>query len=128
MRLLLDTHALLWWTVDDPRLSSRARDAVQDVRNEVYVSAATVWEISIKAALGRLELPADHDSLWIAELRSNGFRPLPVGIAHAVGVRDLPLHHRDPFDRLLVVQALFEGLTLVSDDQALQAYAVPLLW
>jgi len=128
MRLLLDTHTLLWWTLDDRRLSATAREAVADAANAVYVSAASAWELAIKAGLGRLSLPEELGRLLAEELRSNGFRPLAVSMAHAVAVRDLAPHHRDPFDRILIAQAQLEDLTLVSADDAMRPYGTALLW
>lgn len=128
MRLLLDTHALLWWALDHPNLSAPAREAIGDPNNEVRVSAATAWELAIKIGIGRLRLPIDLDVLLAEELRANGFVSLPVTTAHAVRVLALPQHHRDPFDRMLIAQALAEGLTLVSADEVVHAYAVPVLW
>ena len=123
-RLLLDTHVWLWWQADDPRLGPAARRNIHSAA-EVRFSAASAWEIAIKSALGKLRLPrgADID----AELARDGFVPLAVEIAHADGVRALPALHRDPFDRLLVAQALAEGLTLVTADAALARYDVPVV-
>ncbi|HEU4988181.1 MAG TPA: type II toxin-antitoxin system VapC family toxin [Gemmatimonadaceae bacterium] len=123
-RLLLDTHVWLWWQADDARLGAAARRLIQQAA-EVKFSAASAWEISIKAAIGKLRLPRNADIA--AELDRDGFQPLPVEIAHAAGVRALPDLHRDPFDRLLISQALAEGLTLVSADPALAHYGVPVV-
>ena len=123
MTLLLDTHALLWWLDDPALLSDEARGAIGDGRNVVFVSAAVAWEIAIKSGLGKLDAPADLESA----MASNRFRPLPVTIAHALAVRDLPPHHRDPFDRLLIAQAIQEGLRLVSRDPEVKKYDVPLI-
>lgn len=121
MTLLLDTHTLLWW-LDDPRLLSKAaRKAIADGSNSVYVSAAVVWEIAIKQALGKLEVPDDLESA----IEANGFRSLPITIPHALAVRALPQHHRDPFDRLLIAQASHEGFKLVSRDSYVARYGVP---
>lgn len=127
-RLLVDTHTLLWWALDDPQLSAAARHAVSLAGNDVHVSAASAWEIAIKASLGRLEVPDDLEALFTQEMRASRFRPLPVTLRHALAVRDLPLHHRDPFDRLLVAQAICEGLTLVTGDADIARYDAPVLW
>jgi PIN domain nuclease of toxin-antitoxin system len=119
--LLLDTHVLLWWLDDPGRLSKDARKAIRDGRNAVYVSAAVAWEIAIKKALGKLDAPDDLE----AALEASRFLPLPVTIAHALAVRSLPDHHRDPFDRLLIAQALHEGFRLVSRDPVIAKYPVP---
>ena len=125
MRLLLDTHILLWAFAGDRRLSTAARDAILDDANEVFVSAASLWEASIKRAVGKL----DFDSAKVlAELDYNGFRELPVTIRHVVAAGDLPPHHKDPFDRLLIAQAAAEGLTVVTADAALRPYGVAALW
>ena len=123
MQLLLDTHVLLWALTDDERLGPEAREAITDRRNLVCVSAASAWEITIKAALGKLRAPAD---LAVA-LRAAGFEPLAISVDHAVAVGHLPDHHRDPFDRILLAQAITEGLTLVSRDPAMRPYGAALL-
>lgn len=120
MNLLLDTHAAIWWLADDPQLSSTQRAAIQDKRNTVFISAVSVWEISIKSAIGKLTIDADY----LGQLRSEGFLELPITCAHAQAVRVLPLHHRDPFDRLLVAQAGLEGMSLVSADESIAMYDI----
>lgn len=111
MKLLLDTHVLLWW-LDDPSLLSSARDAISDPRNEALVSVAVVWEITIKAALGKLDIPDDLEQM----LAAAGFTLLPIDLRHVMAVRNLPAHHRDPFDRLLAAQAVIEIATLMTRD------------
>jgi len=118
MRLLLDTHAFLWWCADDPRLGTAERHAIRNGANEVLLSAASVWEMSIKQALGRLEIP-EQPSAAVARL---GIGRLPVAFEHAEALLGLPALHRDPFDRLLVAQARVEGLTLVTHDPQVRAY------
>lgn len=121
MRLLLDTHAFVWWDNDElPELVSRQIQRA----DEVFVSAVTAWEIAIKAALGKLEARG----AVATAVADYGFTPLPIALRHADAVRKLPPHHRDPFDRLLVAQALEEGLTIVTADRVLKKYRVPLLW
>jgi PIN domain nuclease of toxin-antitoxin system len=122
MRLLLDTHALLWWLADEG-LSTQARDAIADPANFVAVSAASAWEISIKKALGKLAVPDDLEK----QLKSGGFAALPISIAHAVAAGTLVRHHEDPFDRMLIAQALAEGLTIVTRDRRFTDYGVALL-
>lgn len=128
MRLLLDTHALLWWLLDDARLSRPARQAIEDARNVVLVSAASAWEIAIKAATGKLPLPSGAERRIRTEMEVAGFAELAVTWRHAFAVRDLPRHHLDPFDRLLVAQARLEGLTIVTNDRALALYPTDRLW
>jgi PIN domain nuclease of toxin-antitoxin system len=123
-RLLVDTHALLWWLTDDAGLSDAARSALADPANDVLVSTASVWEIAIKRGLGKLEAPDDLPG----HIETQGFAWLPVGVEHAWRVRDLPPHHRDPFDRLLVAQALCEGVAIVSGDARFAAYGVETRW
>lgn len=123
MRLLLDTHALLWWLADDGRLSPPARDAIADGANLVAVSAASAWEISIKKALGKLQAPDDLP----AAIDDCGLQPLPITLHHAALAGALPRHHDDPFDRMLVAQAMHEGLTVVTADPAFAAYGVAVL-
>jgi PIN domain nuclease of toxin-antitoxin system len=128
VRLLLDTHAFLWWVIDDDRLSEQAGELVADGSNEVYLSAASVWEIAIKAGLGRLRLPDDAWSFTPAQLERNAFQALPVHVSHAVAVIALPDLHSDPFDRMLVAQAMSEGLTIVSGDPEIARYPVAVAW
>ena len=123
MNLLLDTHALLWWLGKNPTLSKEARRAIRDSRNSVFVSAATVWEMAIKKALGKLETP---DNLEEA-LEVNHFQSLPITVRYALAVGELPLIHRDPFDRMLVAQAKLEGFILVTRDENIKKYGVPVI-
>ncbi len=123
MTLLLDTHALLWWLDDPALLSAAANNAIADGRNTVYVSAAAAWEIAIKQALGKLTAPDELEAVMAA----NRFHALPVTIAHALGINDLPPIHRDPFDRLMLSQAKIEGLTFVSRDVHVPHYGVAYL-
>lgn len=126
MKLLLDTHAFLWWIGDDRRLPGRVRARIA-AEGDVLVSAVTIWEMAIKVAVGKLELPG-VDLAHLDELiTACGFRELHVTAKHATGVATLPLHHADPFDRLLLAQARIEKATFVSADPAVAAYGVPLL-
>jgi PIN domain nuclease of toxin-antitoxin system len=121
VRLLLDTHVFLWWVANAP-MKRAVRSAVADAA-DVSVSVATAWEISIKRSLGRLRAPDDVDS----QLARHRFALLPITLRHAAGVAELPLHHRDPFDRMLVVQAQLEGLTIVTRDPRIGLYDVETL-
>lgn len=123
-RLLVDTPALLWWLADAPPLSDRARAALGDPANEALVSAASLWEIAIKRSLGKLTAPDDLPD----HVEGAGFTWLAVAREHAWSVRDLPHHHRDPFDRLLVAQALSEQLPVVTNDEQFARYGVELVW
>jgi PIN domain nuclease of toxin-antitoxin system len=122
VRLLLDTHALLWWLADEA-LTAQARDAIADPANLVVVSAASAWEISIKKALGKLAAPDDLEQ----QLQAGGLAPLPISIAHGVAAGQLPRHHEDPFDRMLIAQAFAEGLTIMTRDKRFDDYGVALL-
>ena len=127
MKLLLDTNAWLFLTSAPERLSPAARSAIADAETELFLSAASTWEMAIKAALGRLRLPEPVMTYQSARMARHRVKPLAVQHTHAARVADLPPHHRDPFDRLLVAQAELEGLKLVTSDRALEAYGVPLL-
>lgn len=120
MRLLLDTHVLLWWLDDNPALSAEARDLISLGENEVYVSAISAAEIAIKSSVGKLRIPSDLEQ----QLDRNAFAPLPLRVRHGLAVETLPLHHRDPFDRLLIAQARCEDLTLATADRMFAAYDI----
>jgi len=127
VKLLLDTHVLLWAATIPDELDTKAREMIEDGTQDVLVSVVSAWEIAIKQSLGKLELPSAAEQ-WLPEvLRRSGFELAEVGLAAALQVRALPWHHRDPFDRLLVAQALEEGYTLVTREEALAAYGVPIL-
>ena len=124
MKLLLDTHAALWWLAGDGRVGGAAAEQLLDDTNQVLLSAAVVWEVAIKRSLGKLEAPDD----FVTILLGAGVHALAVSVEHAARVERLPWHHRDPVDRLLVAQATIERATLVSRDDRLHAYGVPLVW
>ncbi len=128
MRVLLDTHAFLWWISDSPELSDAAREAIADQRNAPIFSAVSGWEIAIKAGLGRLELPDSPAKFVNEQLSQNGLEVLPIHSRHALGVYGLPDHHRDPFDRLLVSQAVVEKLPILTADPEIPRYPVETLW
>jgi PIN domain nuclease of toxin-antitoxin system len=123
MNLLLDTHVLLWWLGDDPNLSQSARTVIADGNNLVFVSAAVIWEIQIKQALGKLKIPVNFRNV----LDQQGFDLLDITVEHAYAVGKLPPYHRDPFDRILVAQAKVEKMTLVSRDNHIKKYKVPFI-
>lgn len=128
MRILLDTCAFLWIVLDSPELSKTAAAAFLDGKNEIFLSAASSWEISIKARLGRLELKGDPGRVVPEEMRKNAIEAVPVEHSHALRTARLPSHHRDPFDRLLVAQCLIEGFTLMSPDPVFRKYDVKAIW
>jgi PIN domain nuclease of toxin-antitoxin system len=128
MRLLLDTHAFLWWIADDAQLSKRARSAIATRRDECFVSIASCWEIAIKVSLEKLKLEAPVDRFIPEQLAVNSFSLLSIEFGHVARVARLPFHHRDPFDRLLAGQALIDDLTVVSADPIFRRYGVKRLW
>lgn len=128
MRLLLDTHAVVRYTHGDPKLTAAARAAIPDPANEVWISPASYWEIAIKVHLGKWTLSQPYQTVMDAILNVYQFRVLHIQPAHTARLIGLPNHHGDPFDRLLVAQALAEGCTLVSADAAFDRYGVPRLW
>jgi PIN domain nuclease of toxin-antitoxin system len=128
VRLLLDSHTLLWWMLDDSRLSARARGAIEATTNTILVSAATAWEIAIKAAKGKLKLPAGGENRIRAQMIAAGFEELAVTWQHGFAVRLLTGLHADPFDRLLIAQSRVEGVTIVTNDRAIRSYPVDVLW
>ena len=128
MKLLLDTHAFLWWVEGTPAVGRRAKAAVADPDNEVFFSIASCWELAIKIRLGKLRLAEPLQRFVPRQLSANGFSLLDLRFDHVVRVVDLPLHHGDPFDRLLVAQALADDLTVVSADRTFRKYEVGVLW
>lgn len=124
MKLLLDTHAALWWLADDARIGRDADRQLNDETNRVLLSAAVIWEVAIKRSLGKLYAPADLAPMLLGA----GAQPLPVTLDHAAAVEELPWYHRDPFDRMLVAQALAEGAVIISQDERMKQYGVPLVW
>ncbi|MEJ7848159.1 MAG: type II toxin-antitoxin system VapC family toxin [Pyrinomonadaceae bacterium] len=128
MKLLLDTHTLLWFISGNSNLSANARDLIEDASNEKFVSIASIWETAIKVSTGKMTLSSPFDDLFPNQLRINGFGLLSVRIEHISLVTLLPFHHRDPFDRLLIAQASQENMTLVSVDEAFDNYGIARSW
>jgi PIN domain nuclease of toxin-antitoxin system len=128
MKVLLDTHAFLWWITDSPKLSARAREVIQDSNNELFFSAASGWEIAIKAQLGRLQLPDNLEQFILEQLSLNAILVLPIQLRHALRVYTLPQYHRDPFDRILVAQSQIENLPILTTDTQITPYAVETIW
>lgn len=126
--LLLDAHAVLWFVWDDPKLSPKAKALVEDAANRKLVSIASCWEIAIKVGLGKLNLGEPCRSFLPREIARNNFELLPIALEHATTVEGLTMHHRDPFDRLLIAQAMVEGLPLVSADVVFDQYEISRLW
>jgi PIN domain nuclease of toxin-antitoxin system len=128
VKLLLDTHTFLWWVAASKELSRKARSAIGSGRNECYVSVASGWEIAIKVSLGKLRIEGALDRFLPEQLAVNGFQALPIELKHAARVATLPFHHRDPFDRLLVAQALEEELGVVTANAVCAKYGVKRVW
>jgi PIN domain nuclease of toxin-antitoxin system len=126
--LLLDTHAMLWFFWDDPQLSARAKGLIEDADNRKLVSIATCWEIAIKVGLGKLDLGESSCLFLSREIARNNFELMPISLTHATMVEGLAAHHRDPFDRMLVAQAMIESLPVVSIDGLFDQYGVNRLW
>lgn len=124
MRALLDTHVFLWWIIDNSQLSPLAREIISNGENELFLSAASGWEMAIKAKLGKLQLPGDIRSFIADQLAINNFAALPVQMNHALHVYTLPDYHRDPFDRLLIAQAQTEDLPILTADPQIARYPV----
>ncbi|MGH9672839.1 MAG: type II toxin-antitoxin system VapC family toxin [Bryobacteraceae bacterium] len=123
MKILLDTHAFLWWLGAPDSLSGPAQSAIRERANEVFVSAATAWEIVIKRALGKLRCPENLEEV----IERNNFAPLPISVPHALAAGALPAIHADPFDRMLIAQASVEGLVLITRDESIRRYPIPTL-
>jgi PIN domain nuclease of toxin-antitoxin system len=128
MKVLMDTHSFLWWDTDDARLSLRAKEMIADKRNEVFLSAASVWEIVIKTAKGRLILPAPPAQYIASRMSLYRFQAMPIQIKHAVQVYELPPYHHDPFDRLLIAQSQLEALPLLTRDEDILRYDLDTIW
>jgi PIN domain nuclease of toxin-antitoxin system len=124
MKAILDTHIFLWWNMDDPQLAPSIREVISDGHNELFLSAASAWEISIKAGRGRLILPASPQKYVTDRLVLHGVQPLPISLSHALCVYNLPDHHRDPFDRLLVAQGQAENMPILTADPMIAKYDV----
>jgi PIN domain nuclease of toxin-antitoxin system len=128
MSLLLDTQALLWFLLDDTRLTETARNRISVSNSDVFVSPASLWEIAIKISLGKYALPMPFENFWEEQLWKNDFDLLDLTVSHAAKVVVLPFHHRDPFDRLIISQALVEGFPVVGSDKTFDAYGVQRFW
>jgi PIN domain nuclease of toxin-antitoxin system len=128
VKLLLDTNALLWFALSDPRLSAAASAAITSPANEKWVSPASYWEVAIKISTGKYTLGADYEDFWRNAIDANGFLILSILPRHTALLTTMPYHHRDPFDRLIVAQALAEGMSVVSADAIIDAYGVGRIW
>jgi PIN domain nuclease of toxin-antitoxin system len=128
VNVLLDTHSFIWFNLNDLRLTATARQVIEDAANEVMISPASYWEIAIKISKGKFTLAATYDVFWQSGIDANAFRILPIEVRHTSHLISLPFHHKDPFDRLLLAQALVEQIPLVSGDAMLDAYGIKRIW
>lgn len=128
MRLLLDTHAFLWFTLNDPQLSVPARNLIADPANDIEISPATYWEVAIKIGIGKYSLTESLQDFMEREIATNQFRILHIEPRHVAPLTSLPFHHRDPFDRLIIAQAMIEQIPVVSADAVFDAYPVQRFW
>jgi PIN domain nuclease of toxin-antitoxin system len=128
VRALLDTHSFLWFVGGDARLSPAARQTIEDLDNEIFISIASLWEIAIKVNLGKLDLGAPYEQFIPAELQRQKIAVLPIEVPHLSVIAKLPLHHRDPFDRLIIAQALTVGMPIIAVDEAFDDYGVERIW
>jgi len=128
VRLLLDTHALYWYIDGDPQLSATVQALIQDASNEVLVSPASYWEIAIKISIGKWQLNRPYEEFIDIGLNQYGFKTLPIRPTHTARLIGLPFHHKDPFDRLLVAQAIVEDVPVISSDPRLDAYGITRIW
>jgi PIN domain nuclease of toxin-antitoxin system len=128
VKVLLDTHILLWYLLDDARLSLAAKHVIDHLENQVFVSPASYWEVAIKVSLGKYQLSESLDTFFSRELAVNQFTILPITIAHTAKLVDMPFHHRDPFDRLIIAQTLVEKMPIISADGFFDAYQIRRIW
>jgi PIN domain nuclease of toxin-antitoxin system len=128
MRYLLDTHAFLWFVTDDSRISPKAKSIIKDNHNEIYFSAASAWEMSIKSRLGRLTIEGELEPFIVQQLAENSFSPLSITISHSIYTSTLPEIHKDPFDRMIIAQSKVENMSLISKDKNIKKYKVPIVW
>jgi PIN domain nuclease of toxin-antitoxin system len=128
MKYLLDTHAFLWFVSDDNRLSQEARKTIKDNNNEIYFSAVSAWEMSIKVRLGRLTIEGDLEPFIVNQLAENSFNTLSITIFHSIYTARLPEIHKDPFDRMIIAQSFAENMSLISKDKNIKKYKVPVVW
>ena len=128
MRYLLDSHAFLWFVLDDQRISKEARSIIEDSKNKIYFSAASAWEIAIKTKLARLKIKGEFESFIIEQLSTNSFVPLSITISHSLYTERLPQIHKDPFDRIIIAQSKLEDLPLISKDKKIRKYKLAMIW
>ena len=128
MKYLLDTHAFLWFILDDKRISANAKSIIKDSKNEIFFSAASAWEMAIKIKLNRLKIKSDLEPFIIEQLQANNIVPLSITISHSLYTERLPQLHKDPFDRLMIAQSIVEDLPLITKDQDIRKYNLKAVW
>jgi PIN domain nuclease of toxin-antitoxin system len=128
VRYLLDTHTFLWFLTDDKRLSSRAKGIIEDINNVIFLSSASVWELSIKSSIGKIKFFVSLEEIINTAMNVYDFKHLPITIQHSLEVAKLPLYHRDPFDRVLIAQARVENMVLITCDSYMKQYDVNVIW
>ena len=128
MKYLLDTHALLWITTDDERLSDRVKDIYLNAENVIYFSMASVWELAIKTSIGKIKFEKDLDDFIEVHVKGNNISILKIELPHVLRIADLPFHHRDPFDRLIIAQAIEDNLSILGSDSIFDRYKVNRIW
>jgi len=128
MKYLLDTHAFLWFVLDDKRISTNAKLIIKDSKNEIFFSAASAWEMAIKIKLNRLKIKGNLESFIVEQLSANNILPLSITISHSLYTERLPQFHKDPFDRIIIAQSIVENLQLISTDKDIRKYNVKLVW
>ena len=128
MRLIIDTQVLIWWTNDVSNISRRVQDIIFDLDNELWLSLASIWEMQIKISLGKLDLPRSLPDIIATQIEENQIKILPIELSHIYALDRLPLHHRDPFDRLIIAQSLTEEMPIASIDKAFDAYLIERIW
>ncbi|MDM8538544.1 type II toxin-antitoxin system VapC family toxin [Desulfobacterales bacterium HSG17] len=128
MRILLDTSTFIWFIGGNKKLSEKARDAIENFENELYMSVASLWEMAIKTGIGKLELSAPFNKLIPMEIKNNEINIIQIELPHLYKMIELPLHHRDPFDRLIIAQGIFEQLPIIGCDKMLKFYDIDIIW
>ena len=128
MKYLLDTHAFLWFVLDDKRISTTAKSIIKDSKNEIFFSAASAWEIAIKMKLNRLRIKGNLEPFIIEQLSTNNIVPLTITIYHSLYIEQLPQIHKDPFDRIIIAQSIVENLQLISTDKNIRKYNIKVVW
>ncbi len=128
MKYLLDTHVFLWFSIDNPALSGKAKAIIESPDNEIYLSAAVVWEISIKLKIGKIKLRIDLDTFIANSIQKYYFMPLPITIPHTIQIYNLPDIHQDPFDRILIAQSQVEDISLITSDSLIKQYETKIVW